>query len=82
MHITLRRNQIGQHPEIGEPSRIGLLRRVAADALVEVALRVVFPGLVQAGFVDLGMLRDVGRRLKLAYIANTTSPNRDRPACG
>ena len=52
MEIALRRNEVGQHLQIGEPARIGLVGSVAADALEEIALRVVLLRLVETGCVD------------------------------
>ena len=58
MQIAVRGVQIGEHLQIRHPARIGLVGRITADALKVIALRVVFPGLVQAGSVELRMLRD------------------------
>ena len=56
MQIAVRGDQIGQHLQIRQPARIGLVGRIAADALEVIALRVVFLGLVQAGGIELRML--------------------------
>src|SRR5271156_1037147 len=67
MDITIRWDQVREHPQVRQSARIGLIRRVAPDALEIITLRVVFPGLVQAGLVDLRMLRNeaVAKRWKI-----------------
>src|SRR5690242_11914400 len=56
MNIAVRGHKTGQHLKVNKSARISLVGRVAADALVVIALRVVRPGLVETCRVDLRML--------------------------
>ncbi len=49
VHIAVRRHEPRQHGKIGDTSRIRRLRRVAADTLEMIALRVVIARLLQPG---------------------------------
>jgi hypothetical protein len=57
MQKTLLRNEIAQHIEIGEATRESSIRRVAADALKMIALRVEVARLLQIGVSEIRMLR-------------------------
>src|SRR5712675_2227945 len=70
VHIAVLGDQIRQHAQIRNAARIGLVRRIAADALQIITLRVVFPRLVEAGGVDARMLRHeaVAERQEIALV--------------
>ena len=57
VYISVSGNEIGEHPQVGQASRIGRLRRIAADALEMIALKVEFARLVQPSSVRLGNAR-------------------------
>jgi hypothetical protein len=53
MHIAVRGNDIGQHPQISEPSCVGSIGSIAADALEVIALEIELLRLAQSGFREL-----------------------------
>src|ERR1700731_1145567 len=55
MYVTLRRNQMRQYRQIGEAARVSGLRRVAADALEVVALKIEFARFQKPRFVKTWM---------------------------
>jgi hypothetical protein len=56
VRVATSRNDIREHPQIGEPAGHGGVGRVAADALVVIALRVVGLRLPQAFLGQAGVL--------------------------
>ena len=70
VHIPAGRNEIGQHLQIGEAARVSRLRRVAADALEMVALKIELARLLQAFFGEARMLahQRVAERRPIALV--------------
>ena len=58
VHIALRRNEIGQHLQVGKPTHERGVGVVAADALEVIALEIELARLQQTGFAQARLLAE------------------------